>query len=330
MKKVLCFALYIILLFFSFPIFAKQKILIIESYHSQHSWDQSYIEGIKSVLNDDFELIYFQINGKRIAKYQYQQQANLAWEFFEEKQPDLVILGDDIALLHLGERLNQTQTPVIYLGINNNPRNYNIYPSDNICGVLERPLIKRAIPTIAQVLAKKVNRVLLLFDNSTTSHVILNEVFANSTKIKVSSIEVEIKLIGNWEIWQEEINNADENNYDALFIGTYHTLTNDKGEHISEDTIINWSVNHTPIPPFAFWDFSVGEDKAIGGLVLVGFEQGKIAAEMAKEVLTTDKKMSLLRPRTAQRGQYIFSRHGLQKYGITLPEDIAAKATLID
>ncbi len=329
MKKIITSCLGLILLCLPLQLLGKQKVLIIESYHSEFAWDQNYIDGIKSVFKDDFELLYFQMDTKRLPKTAYQERANKAWEHFQKTKPDLVILGDDNALNYLSLRFSQTVTPVIYLGINNNPRHYNIHHSKNITGVLERPLIKRAIPTVAQLLPQKVTSILLMFDNSLTSHTILEEVFSTNTQIIISGIKVEIRLIGDWETWQNKLLST-ANNYDAVFLGLFHTLKDKDNNHIPAEQVLQWSAKNTPVPPFGFWDFSIGQDKAIGGLVLFGYEQGKLAAEMAKEVLTTGIEPYQLGTKTAEKGSYLFSRKALQKYGITLPQKLENKAILID
>ncbi|WP_028863670.1 ABC transporter substrate-binding protein [Psychromonas aquimarina] len=309
---------------------ARQKVLIIESYHSEYEWDQSYIKGIKSVLLDDFELSYFQMNTKRLPKDSYPQRADKAWQYFQKVQPDLVILGDDNALNYLGRRFSKTSTPVIYLGINNNPRHYHVHRSKNISGVLERPLIKRAIPTVTQLLAQDTKSILLMFDNSLTAHTILEEIFSSNTQIKISGIKVDIRLIGEWEVWKTRLLTASESSYDAVFLGLFHTLKDKNGRHVPAEQVLQWSAQNSPVPPFAFWDFAVGEDKAIGGLVLFGYEQGKLAAEMAREVLTTGIQPYRLGTKTAEKGRYLFSSSQLQKYGITLPEKLSAKVMLVE
>ncbi|WP_019612938.1 ABC transporter substrate-binding protein [Psychromonas ossibalaenae] len=322
--------LCLLLLVFSGYLSAAQKILIIESYHSEYKWDMSYIKGIKSVLLDDFELSYFQMDTKRQPKAVYPERADKAWQYFQKVQPDLVILGDDNALNYLGRRFSKISTPVIYLGINNNPRYYHVHRSKNISGVLERPLIKRAIPAVTQILDRDIKNILLMFDNSLTSHTILEEIFSSNTQLKISGIKVEIRLIGEWEIWQRKLLTAADESYDAVFFGLFHTLKDKDGRHVPAEQVLQWSAENTPVPPFAFWDFAVGEDKAIGGLVLFGYEQGKLAAKMAREVLSTDIQPYQLGTKTAEKGSYLFSRSQLQKYGITLPEKLSAKAVLVE
>lgn len=330
MKQIICCCLFLISLCFSSYLPALQKVLIIESYHSEYQWDQNYIKGIRSVLGDDYELSFFQMNTKRLPKDVYPQRADEAWKYFQKVQPDLVILGDDNALNYLSERFSKTSTPVIYLGINNNPRYYNIHKSKNISGVLERPLIKRAVLTVTQLLSQEVKSILLMFDDSLTSNNILEEVFFGNTQIEISGIKVDIRLIGKWEVWQEQLLTASDNAYDAVFFGLFHTLNDKNGEHIAAEQALRWSSLNSPVPPFAFWDFAVGEDKAIGGLVLFGYEQGKLAAEMAKEVLTTGVQPYMLNARAAEKGRYLFSRSQLQKYGFTLPKHISEKTELIE
>ena len=255
---------------------AKQKVLVIESYHSGFAWDKSYIRGLQSVLKEEFALLYFQMDTKRLAVNLHQQQADNAWQYFQQSKADIVILGDDNALKYLGPRFSKTDVPVVFLGINNNPRHYNLHNSKNITGVLERPLIKRSISSIAQGKAKKV---LLLFDNSHTSKTILEEKFANNKQRIISNIEVDIALINDWDSWQEKVLSSTQKQYDILFIGLYHTIIDQHNNHIPATEVLSWTIQNTPIPPFSFWDFSVGKGKAIGGLVLVGYEQGLLAGE---------------------------------------------------
>jgi len=329
MHKLSLHLLTLILFFLPLQLIAKQKILIIESYHGEYDWDKNYITGIEDVLKDDFDLLYFQMNTKKVSKEQYQEKADQAWQLFQQVNPDLVILGDDNALKYLSMPFSKTTTPVIYLGINNNPRNYHLQNSKNITGILERPLIKRAIPTVVQLLPQKATRMLLMFDNSQTSHYIFEEVFSSHTPMTISGIQVDIKLIDDWDTWQNTLLNAD-NFYDAVFLGLYHTLTDTNNNQIPAEQVLRWSSKNTPIPPFGFWDFSIGTDKAIGGLVLFGYEQGKLAAGIAKDILLNNIRPDQINTKTAEKGRYLFSHQALLKYGLTLPENIAKKSLYVD
>jgi len=327
MKVAIIFAFALSVACVSLKVSAKQTILIIESYHSEFAWDNSYIRGLQSVFKDNYKVVYFQMDTKRLPAQQHQKQADLAWLEYQSLQPDLVVLGDDNALKYLGKKLSVTETPVVFLGINNNPRYYKLHHSKNITGVLERPLIKRSISKISHGKAQKI---LLLFDNSPTSQIIFEENFSKNKQIIISNIQVDIQLTSDFRLWKEYVTNSAEEHYDMLFIGLYHTLYGENSQHIPAQAVLDWTIQHTDIPPFAFWDFSVGKGKAIGGLVLFGFEQGKLAAEMATHILEMGIPAYQLRTQTGIKGRLLFSREQLKKFSITLPESINKKATFID
>ncbi len=305
----------------------EQTILVIESYHKEYAWDASYREGIQDVLRGHYNLKYFEMDTKRLPASQYQARADKAWETYQNLQPVLVMLGDDNALKLLGPQFAETQTPVIYLGINGNPRLYFEKTPCNITGVLERPLFGHSIRIIRKLLPIK--NVLILFDSGTTSATIVNEAFEGNRDIRVYGVNVQMRLIGQWEEWQQAVKQAGKN-YDALIVGLYHTLVDEDGKHIPDTKVVRWTAEHTPIPPFCFWDFGVGKDKTIGGLVLYGKEQGELAAELALEVLEGGKSPKGIFPMTTRKGRLLFSKSQLETYGIRLPASIAEDAHFID
>lgn len=307
---------------------AGKTILVIESYHSGYAWDASYLEGLRETLGPSYSLVTFEMDTKRLPKSLYQQQADLAWKKYQELKPDLVILGDDNALKFLGEKFSATETPVVFLGINQNPGDY--VPMDqNITGVLERPIFTLAIGSITEIVKPKPDKILVLFDNGTTSQASVAEAFKGKTRIDISGCKVDLQLISNFELWQKTVLEAGDRGYDAIVVGLYHTIVGQDGKNIPAEQVMQWTAEHTPVPPFGFWDFSVGKDQTIGGFVLYGKDQGQMAAEMAKRILTGTPASSI-RPVIGKKGQFVFSRSGLKKYGLTLPAKVAADATMLE
>ncbi|SLM30267.1 ABC-type sugar transport system, ATPase component [Desulfamplus magnetovallimortis] len=305
----------------------KESILVIESYHAEYPWDASYIEGLKDILKDGYDLQYFEMDTKRLPASEYDKRAQMAWEKYLELKPSLVILGDDNALKYLGKKFSVTTTPVVYLGINNNPRYYDMARFDNITGVLERPLMKRSIKYIDDFF--EVKKVLILFDSGETSKVVHTEVFSGKERQIFGGIIADIKLIDNFGTWQKSVLEAKNQDYDAIIVGLYHTLVDDAGNHVDANKVLGWTSDNTPVPPFAFWDFTVGKGKAIGGYVLFGKAQGKKAGELALKMLA-DKNHGRIPPQTADNGQLYFSRSQLEKWGLTITGDMVSKTTFIE
>jgi len=315
--------------FFAFKALAEEnKVLIIESYHATFPWDASYLEGITEILSKGHTLNTFEMDTKRLPADQFQKQADAAWAVYQKDQPNLVIIGDDNALKFLGPQFAKTQTPVVYLGINNNPRAYGVANLPNFTGVLERPLIKRSMQQISSIIPMK--NVLVVFDDSTTAQVVKSEIFRSKEKLALGSIQIDLKLIGQFDAIKTLIEQEKNNKtYDAVFIGLYHTVKNSDQSRVPANDVLEWVAQHSPVPLFAFWDFSVGNNKAAGGYVLFGKEQGLMAGELALKMLGKSKD-EVIPPALGKKGRYLFSKGQLSKWNIKLPENIKKTATLLD
>jgi ABC-type uncharacterized transport system substrate-binding protein len=240
------------------------------------------------------------------------------------------MLGDDNALKYLGPRMAKTDVPVVYLGINNDPIAYLGKPAMNITGVLERPLLERSIYSLTKLLGPDLKKVLVLFDSETTSKVSLEYAFQGRNQINLSGITVDLKLIGVWKNWRETVLTAKEAGYDALIVGLYQRIFDESGKHMDSEVVLDWTDKNTPIPHFGFWDFSVGKNKTIGGLVLYGKQQGLAAGDIALRILAFGKKPREITPKIAERGRYLFSKSQLAKFKLELPNEIAQEAAFVE
>lgn len=303
----------------------KPKILVVESYHAEYPWDISYKSQLEAMLSTQYQLSYFELDTKRIPTEQFEAKAAQAWQYYLELQPELVILADDHALRLLGQKFVGTETPVVYLGINNNPRYYGMVGHPNITGVLERPLLKRSLVMLNHFFP--VSRVLILFDGSMTAQIVKDETFSGQSSAIYGGVQVDLKLVEYLSDWQELVLGAEQAGYDAIIVGLYQRILDSKGEHVPDTQILDWTSRHTSVPPFAFWDFAVGIGGAIGGYVQVGAEQGFHAAQLAKALLEGREPPSL--PKTALQGQLLFSQAELKRWQIAIPADLTEKVKLV-
>lgn len=326
---------YVLLFFFSLAFFpfcvsAQEKVvLVIESYHAEYPWDVSYKEGLNEVMGSSCRFVYFQMDTKRLPESEHEKMAEQAWKKYQKIKPDMVILGDDNALRYLAPKFGGTDTPVVYLGINGNPKKYDASEKKNITGVLERPLLNQSIYSVQKILDPKPEKILLLFDSGETSQAAVAESFKGRTTLPVSNMTVQLKLIAKFEEWKQTVLNAKTEGFGAIFVGLYHTVTDKEGAHVSDRTLMKWTVENTPVPPFGFWDFSVGADKTIGGFVLFGKAQGEAAGKIALKIFS-GKSPQEIRPVIADMGKFLFSKSQLKKWGLTLPDDIASKADYVE
>ena len=298
-------------------------ILLIESYHAEYDWDACYIKAIKEQLSSHTIKI-FEMDTKRLPQSMHQEKANEAWKKINEIKPDYVILGDDNALKYLGKRLSKTNIPTVFMGINHNPRDYfesKMLPR-NMTGIIERPLVNRAIVDIQKIIPT-VKKILILFDDGITSNATITPEMKTG---RLVNIAVEYRQIGTQTGWEKSIQNAKKQGFDAILIGLYHTITNDEGKHVAAEDIMSWTNQHSELPLFALWKFSVGKGKTSGGIVLDGYQMGKAAAQITEDVISG--KNPLVRINT--KGLPMFSKYELNRWNLKLPETLRKSSILVE
>ncbi|WP_299792083.1 ABC transporter substrate-binding protein [uncultured Shewanella sp.] len=300
------------------------EIALIHSYHIKYPWVQQYRDSFLREVNTN-NIVEFEMDTKRKNATEYQKIADDAWSFIEENQPKIVVLADDNALKFLGPKVVAANIPLVFLGINANPRHY-ISLNQNVTGALERPLLKRSVLLLKELLPGLKN-VKVLMDRKPTSYAILETSFDDKFKQTVAGIKVDITLEESFHDWKETVSQTKAKGYDALIIANYAALRNRFCENVSLDKVSHWTSSQSPLPVFAFWSYSIGDGKAIGGLTISGKEQG---IEAAKKVNHFFLKGDLLSISTPKRGTLIFSQHELQRWNIVLPPNILNKSRILD
>jgi ABC-type uncharacterized transport system substrate-binding protein len=307
---------------------AHVTISIVHSYHKEYAWEQSLTSGLLDTLPQNATLDHFYLDTKRLPKAQHEDRTQKALHHLASSRPDLIILCDDNAAKYLGPHLKNKSIPVVYVGLNRNPRDYGLFPATNMTGILERPLLKRSLHSMCRLVNTEDTKVLILFDSDSTSDAVLHEAFKGEKSFNLGKVRVELNQFELLEDWQNALLNAKSEGFDTVYIGLYHTLRNGMGAHVPDEEVIAWANAKAPVPIFAFWDFAVGEGKTIGGHVLSGRDQGLAGGQIVSEILNGVAPAEIP-PRSAKEGSYKFSIHELKRFGIRLPEKIREQAILV-
>ena len=330
------FALRIMGLIFTYILFvpagfsAEKTVLVIESYHKEMFWDAGYRKGIIDALGEHITINFFEMNTKRIPKTEYPARIEAAITSIDNIKPDLIILGDDNALNFIGKEVLKRNIPLVFLGINNNPRFYfNGTIPLGMTGVLEMPQLKRHLNFIKEI-EPNWKKALVLFDNSNTSNIYKSApyYFQGKSEIKLLGLSVEIYLTNSYEELQARVKKA-QNEKDILFIGGINTLTNADKRHISTDEATNWIYKNSKIPLFGFWRGMAGPQKAIGGYVIDGEAMGTQAAKLASKILD-GTPINTLPIERLTKGRLVLSKSGLNHWDIKIPEGLSEPIEYID
>lgn len=311
---------------------AKPSILVVHSWHDI-LWDRLWQKALHDRLGQYYQLEHFYLDAMRSDEEQLKQNADAAWNRYRELAPQMVILGDDEALRMLGLRLADT-VPVVFLGINNNPRKLirSILPR-NITGVMERPLYERALRHIAEVLPQGADRVLFLNDTDQNSSSVtnINTIFNGNTTTRVGKVTVELRVTNNWERWQQEVLSAKSAGFDAILFDSRYLIFDNRGRYVEpEPGVVRWMAQHSELPLFNFYEDSIGPGLSTGGWVLSGYGIGTYAAKIALDILRYGKQPQDIYPVYYDKGEYIFSRTQLSRWGLTLPLHIGQQASFAE
>lgn len=300
-----------------------EKILVIESYHQSYSWDQGFTRAFQEFLGAEHELTFFEMNTKRLDSERFNERAELAYQTYFNLKPDIVILTDDNALRLVGPMLAGEPTPVFFLGINNNPRDYfDLTIPRNMTGLLERPIISREAINNIKAILPDAKKALVMIDDGITAQG-MRDHFIKNQRGSVGKIRMKAKMHQTFSQWRESVLTAKENGYDLIFVATFQRLLDDDGSFIDADKLIRWTSENTPVPPFAFLEFGVGEQRTIGGTIADSYMHGVLSAQQVLSYLETGK-MPLIR--TPDKGVFLYNQAMLSKWRLSIPEKLKSRS----
>lgn len=293
-------------------------VFFVHSYHHAYPWVQEYYTAFKDRLGTA-SLEDYQMDTKRIPHQDFQTKANEAIQLIQQKKPKVVVVSDDNALRLVGKPALQQGYKVVFLGVNGNPR--LVLPiTSNLAGVLERPLLKRSVAELTRIIPD-LRRILVLMDDGPTTTAIINTSFDSKMRQEIAGVQVNVRRLRHLQEWQAEIGQSKAKGYDLIIIANYAKLLDNEGIAVELDVTSRWSSQHSQIPLFGFWGYSIGKGKAVGGLVLSGADQGRSSADIVNHYLKEERfpNPSIVTPK---KGRYLFSKSELLRWKLILPADI--------
>ncbi len=297
-------------------------VLAIHSYHTDLAWTAQCMRALDNVLAGNHAVSHVFMDTKRIPESEFQARADAAMERFRELAPDLVILSDDNALRLLGPPLARTGTPVVYMGINNNPRSYFDAIPPQVTGVIERVPLFPWTRYLREIVPGPSN-MLVLMDDSLTTRAIIDVTFGERKTITFGGRIVTYKVAADWDEWRWTVLHS--RSYGLIVMPVFHSLEDGAGRHVPVEKVVRWTSANSPVPVFANQDYAVTDEGVVGAYVLRGESHARVAALMAKDILE-GKNVRDLPVVNDQNGTFVFNKKQLARFGLTLPEEIGKLA----
>jgi len=300
-----------------------EKLLVIYSYHPEYEWCQQEKRGIEDVFKDqNITIESFYMDTKRKTNKTWEKNIkNEALQKINSFKPDLVIVCDDNACKLVASQFIDKKLPFVFMGINEDPKVYGM-PAKNITGVIERNLISGTI-NLLKKLVQSVESIAIITDNSVTSQAAASRFTQENFPVKL----YEVYKTNNYDDWKKYVRKI-QTEVDALGIYLYFTLEEiDAEESVPSAQVLKWTLDNNALPTFSFEEFSV-KDGVLCGETQSGYEQGKEAALMAKEIMSGTNPNDLP-VRMPKKGTLTINEKAAQKLDIVIPEELKQKAKII-
>jgi len=325
---------------------AKNRILVVSSYHPEYAWSQETNKGFSAAMlkNGYFDNIdqidaytkndYVETSRAIISKMWMDSKRKSSTQEMEEIskkiykttsdfKPDLILLGDDNAAKYIGTLFVDSQTPVVFWGVNNTPVKYGLVdniekPGHNVTGVYQSGYYSESMELLKE-LVPGAETFAILSDNTSTgrSHVKKIQYLAKNGNLPMKLVET--VLTGNYEEWKNKALEL-QNRVDAFFIAQYSALTDKTNSYVPTKEVNRWYTENISIPETTFGGFV--KEGMLCAADDPGYNQGYEAAEIAHDILANGADPATYPARTPTRGSLVVNKQRAKQLGIKLTDDM--------
>lgn len=319
----------------------KYKIAIVSSYHPEYIWSQQTNEGVVKALqkfgyidnvkqSEQFSKNFEVQTSRAVIKKWWMDtkrknsRAEIATTLaqmtpkLEAFSPDIILLGDDNAANYIGNHYLDTETPIVFWGVNGLPLKYDLLdsvekPGHNVTGIYQAGYHFESVRYLKK-LFPDIKTIAVLSDDSPTGRYHAKKIKRYGNEGTLDLRLVKVVITNSYSEWKKEALALQEQ-VDAFFISTHNTLKDDQGEHVNYLDVAVWYFKNIRKPEVTPANFFVKE----GFLSTVddpGFNQGYEAVKMAHSILSGQEKPSEMSSYAPGQGPFVVNRWRARRLGI--------------
>ncbi len=297
-------------------------ILFLHSYYQGSPWTDAFHQGAIDTLNGAKESIVYRteyLDAKNQSDTRYLPIiSKILSARYQKYTFDAVIVSDDAAFqLVTAETPDLLKNvPIIFGGVDSFPK--GIEHPGGITGVEDEPSIKETLE-IALKLHPGTKEIIILTDSVTVSGKILRDHAEQAVKQLVSQTKITYWEDVNYDLIEQRKNGV----YDETVLLWIGMVKNKNGIIPDFREQITFLSKTLPIPIYSCWSHSIGYG-FVGGKIVDSATQGRIAAELAIQVLAGKKADTLDIVKAKNANKYQFDYNQLKRFGIKksqLPKD---------
>jgi two-component system, cell cycle sensor histidine kinase and response regulator CckA len=290
----------------------KKRVLILHSYHQGNQWTDDENTGILSVIGVNrpgFQVEIEYMDTKKIADDRYfEQLVDIYSRKYSTIHFDAILATDDNAFFFLRSHRDRLfpGTPVVFCGVNFFKPSY-LEGVKGFTGVNEDADLKGAIDT-ALMLHPDTQEMVLITDFTETGQKI-SERFREL--IPQYGNRVSFRLLDNLKI--EEIQGIVAGLQPGSLVLFTFFFRDSAGVFYDYYESSELITGKARVPVYVAWNYSMGH--AVGGLMVNGFDQGRVAGEFAQRILNGEPVDSI--PVVMESpNRFVFDFKQMERFGI--------------
>ncbi|MHB9154201.1 MAG: ABC transporter substrate-binding protein [Endomicrobiales bacterium] len=331
----------------------KRKILVVSSYNRDYQWCKETNAGLCAGLlkfgyldeksqaeefteNDSVEtskiiMRKLWMDTKRRKSKEDKARVTLEITVIAEKfRPDLIFLGDDDAAKYIGNQFLDTETPLVFWGVNNTPVKYGLVdsirqPGHNATGVYQPGYYVESLKLL-KAIVPSVKTFAVISDESEAGRTHSKTIEYLALKGLLPLKYTETVSTENFETWKEKVLEL-QGKVDAFFVAQYGSLRDNSGNYVLPEDAARWFAENVTVPEavefrsFVEQGFLCGSDDS-------GFKQGYEAAGIAHDILEKRMNPATYPPRAPARGALTVNRQRAQRLGLTPTREMGVEEFL--
>lgn len=288
MMKKSVFFLFFVLLLSVINVMANPRILIVSSYDKAYSWTEDLVNAIEAVLDKaDVEQRYFYMDTRlRDDENWKSKTGKLTLDILESWQPDVVIACDDNAQQYFVREIPvDTNVQIVFCGVNKEPKVYG-FPNERTTGIREIPFPVESLEAVSQIIPN-LRKVCFIGDDTSSSEGHIDYLkrldmgrFESIGYYKFSSLE-------NLLLGMKNLSKI----CDVFYFIRTQGFKDRNGVKYSSLQSMRQILEATDVPVMGLSDYIV-EDGALFGIVPDPNFQGTLAAQMALQLVSGEKRAS--------------------------------------
>ncbi len=323
--------------------FSKEKIkaFIVHSYESNNVCGVPQGDGIIGPLkkkfgnNIIFETHFMNTKTVNSSKEKMKKDAQVVLQKINKYRPDVVFTIDDNAFREVGLKLHNRSFPVIFTGMNGQPKKYNKTkkfldkkgnPIANITGVYEKLHVQTSLRVVRQIIPS-LKKIIFLLDKTPTGNAIDIQL-RRELKNNKTGIEYEIKHVGTMKKYTQEIKRINKDKSIGAVYNVVLSIKTTGGKSVgARQTFKEFiKISKKPAIPLNFAFCKLG---LFGGASLDFSAMGKAASDMAIKLLNggSIKSLPIVEP---EKYLLAFNIARAKMLGIVIPDDILGASVLYD